>query len=60
MVDNRLVGPCLKNVSCKYHGQALRSKKVVRAHATWSMNRKFWKDQISENIDVAEGFMPLN
>ena len=57
---DRLVGPCLKKVSCKYHGQALRNKKVIRAHATWSMDRKFWNDQIFEKIDAAEGFKPLN
>ena len=45
---DRLVGPCLKKVSCKYHGQALRNKKVIRIQATWSMNRKFWNDQIFE------------
>ena len=38
---DRSVGPCLKKVSCKYHGQALRNKKVIRCQATWSMNRKF-------------------
>ena len=58
--ENRLVGPCLKKVSCKYHGQALRNKKVIRGQATWSMNRKFWNDQIFEKIDAAEGFRPLN
>ena len=57
---DRLVGPCLKKVSCKYHGQALRNKKVIRGQATWSMNLKFWNDQIFEKIDAAEGFRPLN
>ena len=57
---DRSVGPCLKKVSCKYHGQALRNKKVIRGQATWSMNRKFWNDQIFEKIDAAEGFRPLN
>ena len=57
---DRSVGPCLKKVSCKYHGQALRNKKVIRSQATWSMDRKFWNDQIFEKIDAAEGFRPLN
>ena len=60
MCYDRLGRPCLKNVSCKYHGQALRIKKVIRVQATWSMDRKFWNDQIFEKIDVAEGFRPLN
>ena len=58
--ENRLVGPCLKKVSCKYHGQALRNKKVIRSQATWSIDRKFWNDQIFEKIDAAEGFRLLN
>ena len=60
MCYNRLVGPCLKKVSCKYHGQALRNKKVIRVQASWSMNRNFWNDKIFEKIDAAEGFRPLN
>ena len=58
--ENRLVGPCLKKVSCKYHGQALRNKKVIRIQTTWSMDQKFWNDQIFEKIDAAEGFRFLN
>ena len=57
---NRSVGPCFKKVSRKYHGQALRNKKVIRVQASWSMNRKFWNDQLFHKIDAAEGFGHLN
>ena len=60
MFVDRSVGPCLKKVSCKYYGQALRNKKVIRGQATWSMDRKFWNDENFEKIDAAEGFRPLN
>ena len=57
---NRLVGPCLKKVSCKYHGQALRNQKIIRGQAIWSMNRKFWNDEIFEKIVGAERLRSLN
>ena len=47
-------------VFCDYDAWALRIKKVTRAQATWCMDRKFWNDQIFENIDAGERFRPLN
>ena len=57
---DRLVGPCLKNVSCKYHGQALRNKKVIRSQANWPMKRKVWSEHIFAKIDAAAAFRLVN
>ena len=58
-VNNSFGLPVPKKVSCKYYDQALRKKKVIRVHASWSMSRGFWNDQIFEKIDAAEGFRLL-
>ena len=50
----RLFGPCMNFIFPKYHGWTLRNKKVIRSHATGSMDRKFGNHEIFENIDAGE------
>ena len=56
---NRRVRRCLNFTFWKYHGWALRIKKVIRNQATGSMDRKFRNHEIFQNIDAGERFRPL-
>ena len=58
--EDRCVRRCLNFTSWKYHGWALRIKKVTRDQTTCSMYRKFGNHEIFENVDAGEGFRPLN
>ena len=58
--EDRCVRRCLNFIFWKYHGWALRIKKVIRYQATWSMDRNFGNHDFFENVDAGEGFRFLN